>query len=408
MSMSTVPKASLHREAGKSLVILSLALLLLVSQSLLFVSQGNTILEQEAQQEAAGVVLLKWREVLMNLQDMETGQRGYLLTGTDSYLEPYRRAEQDIGTSVAALDRLAQADPRQQPELTNLRSLVKYKIDELDETVSLARAGKGEAALATVRQGQGKAYMDAARKLIKTVLDRVRAERSRINAEVGEHVRVAGFILMSIAATVITMVCVATAQLLSVIRANHRLSERLQVESTHDELTGLPNRRLLYSALGKALSHAARAGESVGLLFIDLDGFKHVNDHYGHEAGDAVLRAAAARFTGVVREADLLTRLGGDEFAVMVTLDASADGLTILAQRLLEALHHSLITFLAYDAVGASIGIAISPQHGTDTDALMRAADEAMYQAKRSGKRRFCLAGQLDAEPAAAAMPAQL
>ena len=168
------------------------------------------------------------------------------------------------------------------------------------------------------------------------------------------------------------------------------VTERYQQEQAarfmaqHDSLTGLANRAMLMEQLECYLSLARRHSHALALLYIDLDGFKPVNDHFGHNLGDRVLQIIAERFTKVTRECDLLCRLGGDEFVVLVREAGSINELQIMANRLVEA---SQIPFVDLDHainISASVGIARYPEHGSTPELLLAAADNAMYKAKRS------------------------
>jgi diguanylate cyclase (GGDEF)-like protein len=151
----------------------------------------------------------------------------------------------------------------------------------------------------------------------------------------------------------------------------------------HDELTDLPNRRLCRERLGHALALAAARHTTAALLFLDLDGFKAINDHHGHEIGDMVLRIVAARLTRAVRAGDIVCRVGGDEF-VCLPLGAMGDPqLAHLAAKLIDAVSAPLTLQHLQLTVQPSIGVAIYPTHATDTDALIKAADAAMYVAKQ-------------------------
>ena len=161
-------------------------------------------------------------------------------------------------------------------------------------------------------------------------------------------------------------------------------------EARHDALTGLPNRRALTEVLPIAQARADRAGSELALLFIDLDGFKAVNDTLGHEAGDDLLRGIAALLRQCVRETDTVVRLAGDEFTVL--LEGLVNGLVdarMIAEKLLVAIAQPISTSHGFACVNASIGIALyAPGSGKDAAQLMREADSLMYQAKRAGKGR--------------------
>jgi diguanylate cyclase (GGDEF)-like protein len=160
-------------------------------------------------------------------------------------------------------------------------------------------------------------------------------------------------------------------------------------DAMHDVLTSLPNRALLRDRLSRAFLRSERHGTAVALVFLDLDGFKHVNDSLGHDAGDQLLVEVGMRFLSVVRETDTVARLGGDEFAVLVEDVANLSDVTDVADRLLEALTEPVSLAQRDVSVNASIGIAISSAKAKDSRTLLRNADVAMYEAKRSGGGRY-------------------
>jgi diguanylate cyclase (GGDEF)-like protein/PAS domain S-box-containing protein len=165
---------------------------------------------------------------------------------------------------------------------------------------------------------------------------------------------------------------------------------QLRHMALHDQLTGLPNRSALAERLVQALARSQRAGpgpaQQVALLFIDLDGFKRVNDEYGHAAGDEVLREVAHRLIGCVRDTDTVARLGGDEFVVLMDTEVQDDSPDLVAQRVLDALKQPVQFKGGAAPIGASIGVAEHPPlPGVATDLLKR-ADAAMYEAKHAGK----------------------
>ncbi|WP_081768712.1 diguanylate cyclase domain-containing protein [Herbaspirillum sp. RV1423] len=176
----------------------------------------------------------------------------------------------------------------------------------------------------------------------------------------------------------------------------HDITERqafrnsLQEMALTDILTGLPNRRAFTQKLPEAMARAAREQQPMGLLFMDIDGFKGVNDKYGHEAGDELLVQFAARLTGSVREVDLAARLAGDEFTVILERlqQGQADAL-IVAEKILAAMRGPFVLSAATVNLSSSIGVAIyEPGRHTDQDALVAQADKAMYAAKKAGKNR--------------------
>lgn len=175
-----------------------------------------------------------------------------------------------------------------------------------------------------------------------------------------------------------------------------RFEEELERRASYDALTALPNRTLLFDRLNQAIAHAKRHDELFAFLFLDLDGFKAVNDHGGHEAGDQVLRIVAERFRTVLRESDTLARLGGDEFAVIAHELLFGDDVEPVAQKLCDALNSPISVAGREYTVGVSIGIALFPASADDANGLYRAADAAMYVAKEEcrGSYRFAPTGR--------------
>ena len=163
---------------------------------------------------------------------------------------------------------------------------------------------------------------------------------------------------------------------------------RVEFLATHDDLTGLPNRNLFNDRLRLALARASRSKEYVGLLFLDLDNFKNINDTLGHDIGDKLLKQAAGRLLECVRTEDTVARLGGDEFVVLIEA-AERHEAAMTAQRLIKAISMSYLLDEHECFVSASIGISMYPEDATDPNGLMRNADAAMYLAKDQGKNSF-------------------
>ena len=165
--------------------------------------------------------------------------------------------------------------------------------------------------------------------------------------------------------------------------------QELEHIARYDVLTALPNRALLADRLQQEMAHCLRQRKQLAVVFIDLDGFKQVNDQHGHNIGDEVLIGLAQRMKAALREGDTLSRIGGDEFvAVLTALDHPRDCELVLT-RLLEAAAQTMVINGAEIQVSASIGVTLFPQDAGEPDLLMRHADHAMYQAKQAGKNRY-------------------
>ncbi len=175
------------------------------------------------------------------------------------------------------------------------------------------------------------------------------------------------------------------------ISERKKSEEHIRTLAYYDMVTELPNRRLFYDRLGLALKQAKRRGSQVALLFIDLDLFKEINDRWGHMAGDTVLVEVAARLKRSIRSCDTVGRIAGDEFAVLAPDIRSATDAIQLAARALDSTHTPVIYENRQINVTLSIGIALYPDHSSDMEALVRAADRAMYQSKEKGRARYTL-----------------
>ncbi|MDD5631234.1 MAG: PAS domain S-box protein [Methylococcales bacterium] len=180
--------------------------------------------------------------------------------------------------------------------------------------------------------------------------------------------------------------------LLSDITPIKKYQDKIEQIALHDDLTGLPNRLLVSDRLNLALAQAARAEQSLAVCYLDLDGFKSVNDSFGHAAGDKLLIEIAHRLQTSVRANDTVGRLGGDEFVLLLTNLENAKEVYEVLQRVMEAIKQPVVVDETHAVtVTASIGIALFPQDSINPDTLLRHADQAMYVAKDSGKNRYFL-----------------
>jgi diguanylate cyclase (GGDEF)-like protein/PAS domain S-box-containing protein len=168
-----------------------------------------------------------------------------------------------------------------------------------------------------------------------------------------------------------------------------RLQDRMDHLAHHDQLTGLPNRTLFYDRLKQAQTQAKRRGQGLALLYLDLDGFKAVNDSHGHEQGDRLLQSVAQRLTACVRESDTVARMGGDEFTVLLPDLPGREAAERIANLIIEFIARPFIHEGVTSTVGVSIGISFYPQDGEDPDDLLLRADAAMYRVKHDGKNGF-------------------
>lgn len=183
-----------------------------------------------------------------------------------------------------------------------------------------------------------------------------------------------------------------TRELTDEILLRHRVEQKLRHSASHDGLTGLPNRGLLIDRISAALACGHRENKNFALLFIDLDGFKAVNDRLGHKAGDLLLVDAAHRISDHLRETDTVARIGGDEFVVLLSDITGRASISLFAQKMVERISAPYTLHAAKGEISASIGISVYPDDGQDSDHLLNKADEAMYNVKKAGRNGFLFA----------------
>jgi diguanylate cyclase (GGDEF)-like protein/PAS domain S-box-containing protein len=182
------------------------------------------------------------------------------------------------------------------------------------------------------------------------------------------------------------------------IRSNaelQRSASQLNHFANHDSLTGLPNRKLFYERLEQALQWALERQQLVGLLFLDLDGFKEINDSLGHDVGDLVLKTVASRLSSCLRGSDTVSRLGGDEFTVILPAIPSVQDAARVAAKVIATITQPFMIEGHKIAVTSSIGISLYPHNAEDVEMLVKEADNAMYQAKQQGKNGYQFASLL-------------
>ncbi len=177
--------------------------------------------------------------------------------------------------------------------------------------------------------------------------------------------------------------------LFSDISIMKQTQEQLYEMAHYDSLTGLPNRRYFLDRLKESLDQARRAGEGVALMFVDLDGFKLVNDNLGHRAGDQLLREVGLRIRQCIRESDIAARMGGDEFTVILSQIRSSDSAVIVARKILARLYEPVRIDEKELFISSSIGIAVFPDDASEVEGLLQSADTALYKAKDLGKNGY-------------------
>ncbi len=319
------------------------------------------------------------------MKDAETGQRGFLITGREEYLAPYRKARSRIGRDLQGVSGLLLRDGALAGLSAVLERLARMKMGELEETIRLRRVAGFLSARAMVMSDYGKRTMDQIRAVslqIKALLSRKMARERQLLILRERRVFVAGSVL---AISIVFFWMLLYRVIGREIQTRESLLRRLKEESAYDALTGLFNRPAAMEILRHSIGNAGRRKWKIGVLMIDLDGFKGINDRYGHASGDQALVEVAHRFRRAVREGDILFRLGGDEFLCLMPVLDGMDGALQLANRLLEVFREPFGSPGAFSRLGGSIGVALYPDDGGNPESLLARADERLYAAKEAG-----------------------
>ena len=371
--------------------------LLLLAAGWFAVDSGRAYLGAEAEADRLRDAERAVLAVELSLRRAESGQRGYLLTGRQEYLRPYERAIEDLGAQMEETRELLADKPDAIALYWNVDKLVRLKLAEIQHTIEVRRSEGFEEALKIVNSDIGAVEMRDIRVNIEAIQRQLQARKA---AELTRSAQRSSNTLLGMVFGGIVVALLSVAAYLVIaweLRERRQIAVRVEAQANQDALTHLPNRRFFVQWLGFNLAQAKRDGADLALMFIDLDGFKAVNDRYGHDAGDALLVQIARRFRATLRESDLLARVGGDEFALIAPNAKDGREMGQLAQRLLNALSDASAPKLAGEPVSASIGIAFYPDDAEDLQGLVAAADAAMYAAKRAGKNRFAFYATSDA-----------
>ncbi|RZF29270.1 GGDEF domain-containing protein [Paraburkholderia sp. UYCP14C] len=349
---------------------IAVAALLCLLFGLLYVAmQIRTVFSDQLKQEYAGLVLQAAERVDSAREQLAVWQHMAETPASRdaSFVPAYDAARTELARRFASLAALVNASPSPAPPIP-----------------SLSPAQATPEAVATV---------------LGSVSEYWRAQRDEASADVRLRVAHVARTLIALAALLFCMLITALGMYAKRNRQLAGQSHEFELASLHDSLTGLSNRRKLQAALDAAAKTARTAlvEQRLAVLYIDLDGFKQVNDSFGHRTGDEFLAAVSARFRASVRKGDLVARIGGDEFAVLVRTFAGDDELAEIARRLMACVVETDAQ-MGIGRVRASVGIASYPDDVDDHRRLVAAADAAMYQVKRDGKNGFAFAAQTGRE----------
>jgi len=361
-------------------------MILLVLTTGFFASTSIEMIRTVNEVEKTGLIIYRISDVTSMLQDAENGQRGYLLTGKISYLEPYHSSLNMIDQRISLLREMSVDDSDCLDRIQEFQVLKDAKFAEIRRTIRLQQSRRTADALRIVQSAESRRTMDSMRAILAELRDDFQLRRTTYNKWIAQEVVRAKYSFLAVTALVTLIVFLSYRTASMALRRDAELKIQLEEAALHDQLTGLPNRRFLSSWLPYALSQARREHTKLAALFVDLDDFKEINDQWGHSAGDKVLIHAAERFREMLRQSDILARVGGDEFVILVPNAPPRDKLIELSVRLAESLKTLADGKEAHLWVNASVGIALFPDDAGNEDELLSAADAAMYASKREVK----------------------
>jgi len=334
-------------------------------------------------------VITSFRNLQQHLIDAETAERGYVITGDPAAQHTYQASLQQIESDTELIAALVANYPTQKVRFVVLQGKIAYRLKTLQMVVDTRSAGGVDASHELVSVDEDKLEM----KRIHDVLAQMEEEE---NAQLNGRLRARDVAYRefwwSFMALIVTLSASTMWQYLQVRRIMQLEAEarrRIRHMAEHDPLTELPNRRHLQDKLDLAIAYAKRSGKKVAVMFIDLDGFKAVNDTMGHQAGDELLKVVAQRLRQGTRSNDFVARLGGDEFVVVLSeLDQLADA-NRLAAKLNSLISLPVPLNEGVARISTSIGISLFPANGRSSAELLGKADDAVYQAKAAGKNQF-------------------
>jgi diguanylate cyclase (GGDEF)-like protein len=326
------------------------------------------------------------------ITNAESGQRGYLLTGHTLFLDTLEQGRTETRQVLARLDKQTSDRADVRIGLDRIKQLVHQKFDVMDKTIQVQLHAGDFSPHLSLNKDKGREVM----KLIDDQLDEIDSKLQQLREGFEQEIRkrmfasVIGAILLGVLIIGVLLFSYrSTTELLEQVLENQAVAKQASHQADHDLLTGLPNRRSVDVHLANTYQLARHTSKQFAILFMDLDGFKQVNDKYGHGVGDALLIEVADMFKKVLRQSDFLARQGGDEFVLVVGSYLYRQELTQLAERLIKLFTQPVMTRGIPLEIGVSIGIAEYPHHGKHVKQLLHVADKAMYDSKKNGKNRY-------------------
>ena len=368
------------------------AVVLLIAMSWVFFSAHHLI---ESVQRKVQISEAKYEAVklLNSLITAENSLRGYLLTGNVEFLETYNQSAIQNDALLNQLRNHPLGIPEINPLLGRLDALIKNKFGVGQVALQIQLSAGSYAPHLRMATNNNKVIMDKIRMEIRSLDLILQGESDKVDqllAETLSQLRILSFAVVLLMCMILIINYKRTVWLFEHASSIEELAEQFGHMALHDALTKLPNRRNFEQYLKQIISLASRSKQQVGLLYMDLDGFKLINDQFGHDAGDKALITAVQRINKTLRDSDFFARIGGDEFVLVANYFNDKDELRVIANRIIESLNQPIFEEKTETQVfmGVSIGIAIYPDDVKTVNALITAADQAMYEAKTSGKNQ--------------------
>lgn len=326
------------------------------------------------------------------ITNAESGQRGYLLTGHTLFLDALEQGQTEAMKEISLLEHDLDKSSVARPLLSKIKQLVQQKFNAMDKSVQVQMHAGEYAPHLSLSRDRGRELMKLIDGHLAQIDEQLMIQRQGFEQAIRNRILASVTVAIILSIVIISVLVFSyrsTTHLLEQVMENQAVAKQLSHQADHDLLTGLPNRRSVNMYLENTYDMARIGSKQFAVFFMDLDGFKRVNDAYGHDVGDALLIEVANMFKKVLRQSDFLARQGGDEFVLVVNHYLYRLELTQLAQRLIQLFTEPVVVRGIPLEIGVSIGIAEYPHHGKNVKQLLHVADKAMYDSKKNGKNRY-------------------
>lgn len=329
----------------------------------------------------------------------EAGQRAFLLSNNQAFIANFERGQLEIHRILIEIE--AQLNKSKNIDQDGLGLKLKPELQQIkrfifDDLHNMEVMVKSQVSAGTSKLKAGDQPIDM--HLSNAIDDKLSFTRSLLNQqkdsihqEIEHAIKKAMWVVVTLLVVIVGILFSGyrrTIHLFELAVTSKNAADEFSHDAYHDALTKLPNRRYFEKHLTSVFLHAKRSQQSVALLYLDLDGFKRINDDFGHDTGDEALIYVTEQLKPVLRESDFLARLGGDEFAVVVQHESALSDLESLTHRIIACFDEQFLANSHLCKLGISIGVSSYPAHVDSVEALINQADSAMYQAKRTGKNR--------------------